>query len=137
HGVQRIGDHDEDAIRRGGDAFADYILHDLVVGVEQIVAAHAGLARNAGGDHHNVGVGGIGVVIGAAHCRVPLLDGHGFQQVEAFALRHAFDDVDKHHVSQLFAGDPVSGGGADIASAHNGDFLAHVVSLERVGISRG
>ena len=45
--------------------FADHRLHDLVVGVEQVVAAHARLARDAGGDHDDVGVGGVLVVVGA------------------------------------------------------------------------
>ena len=137
HGVQRIGDHDKNAIGRRGDAFADHILHDLVVGVEQVVAAHPRLAREAGSDHHNVGVCSVGVIIGATHCRIALFDGHGLQQIEAFALRHAFDNIDEHNIGQFFAGDPVSGGSADIAGAHNGDFLAHVVSLERFRISRG
>src|SRR5215471_4940374 len=48
----------------------------------QFVAAHAGLARNAGGDDDNVGVRGVFVLVGTEHVRVALLDGHGFQQVE-------------------------------------------------------
>ena len=37
-------------------------LHDPEVDVEQVVAAHAGLARHAGRNHHDVGVGGLRVV---------------------------------------------------------------------------
>ncbi len=65
HGVERVGDDDEDAVRRVLHDLADHIAHDLVVGVEQVVAAHAGLARDAGGDDDDVGVGGVGVVVGA------------------------------------------------------------------------
>ena len=45
------------------DDLADHVLHDLVVGVEQVVAAHAGLARNAGGDDDDVGIRCVGVVV--------------------------------------------------------------------------
>ena len=57
HGVQRIGDHDQEALGRIRDHLRDYVLHDLVVGLQQVVAAHARLAGNAGRDDDNVGVG--------------------------------------------------------------------------------
>ena len=37
----------------------------VVVRVQQVVAAHARLARDAGGDDDDVGLGGFGVVVGA------------------------------------------------------------------------
>src|SRR5205085_5565278 len=48
HGVKRVRDDDEDAVRRMLHHLAYDSLHDSVVSVEQIVAAHAGLARYAG-----------------------------------------------------------------------------------------
>ncbi len=95
--------------------FAHHIFHDLVVGVEQVVAAHAGFAGNAGGNDDNIGIGCVGVVVGAEDVGIALLDGHGFEQIEAFALGNAFDDVDENDIGQLFGGDPVSGGGAYVA----------------------
>jgi hypothetical protein len=65
HGVERIGDDDQDRLRRLRDDLGDHVGHDLVVGVQQVVAAHSGLARNAGGDDDDVGVGRGGVVVGA------------------------------------------------------------------------
>ena len=50
---------------------------------------------------------------------VALLDGHGFEQVEAFALWDAFDDVDQDNVGEFFGSDPVGGGGADIAGSYD------------------
>src|SRR5579864_5085962 len=105
--------------------FADDSLHDAVVGVEQVVAAHTRLAWNAGGDHNNVGVGRVSVVVGARDVGIALLDGHGFEQVEAFALRHAFNDVDQNDVGEFFGSNPVSGSCAHVAGAYDGDFLAH------------
>ena len=43
------------------DAGADR-LHHLEIDAEQVVAAHAGLARHAGGDDDDVGAGDGGVV---------------------------------------------------------------------------
>src|SRR5262249_20718170 len=115
HGVEGIRNHDQDAIGRVLDDLANNIAHDLVVGVEQVVAAHARLAGNAGGDNDDVGVGGIGVVVGADDVRVTLLNRHGLKQVETLALRHAFDDVDQNDIGEFFGGNPVSGGSADVA----------------------
>ena len=36
----------------------------VVVGLQQIVAAHARLARETGGDHDDVAIGGVAVVAG-------------------------------------------------------------------------
>src|SRR2546430_8986247 len=43
---------------------------DLEIDVEQVVAAHAGLAWQARRDDHDVGVGAFGVVAGADDARV-------------------------------------------------------------------
>ena len=52
-------------------------------------------------------------------CDIALLDRHGFQQVQRLALRHAFHDVDQHHVGQFLRSNPVCGRGAHIARADN------------------
>jgi hypothetical protein len=99
-----------------------------VIRVEQVVAAHAGLARDAGGDHDDVGIRGVFVIVGAADIGVALLDGHGLEQIESLALGHAFDDVDEHDVGEFLGGDPVSGRCAHVAGTYDGDFLAHGMS---------
>src|SRR5208283_1699433 len=73
HGVERVRDDYEDAVRR--------VVHDL--------ADHVG---------HNVGVGGVGIVVGTDDRRIAFLDRHGLQQVETFALRDAFNDVDENDI---------------------------------------
>src|SRR5258708_22674708 len=108
HGVERIGDDDEDAVRRVVHDLADYVVHDFVVSIQKIVAAHAGLARNSSGDDDDVGVGGVGVVVRADDVGIALLDRHGFEQVETLSLRDAFHDVAEHDVAQFFGADPLS-----------------------------
>src|SRR6185312_1625782 len=112
--------------------FADHIFHDLVIRVQQIIAAHTGLARNSGGDNDDVGVGGVGVVVGAEDVGIALLDGHSFEQVERFALRHTFDDIDQNYVGEFFGSDPMGGGGANVARTYDAYLLTHEFSfLER------
>src|SRR6185437_3537669 len=111
----RIRHDNDDAIRRVLYDFADHVAHDLVVGVEQIVAAHPRLARDSGSDDYDVGIRSVGVVVGAGDMRIALFDGHGFEQVESFALRHAFDDVNEDDVGEFLGGDPVRGGRAYVS----------------------
>src|SRR2546429_2070376 len=98
HGVERIGDDDEDAVWRVMHDLADYVVHNFVVGIQKVIAAHAGLARNSGGDDDDVGVGGVGVVVRADNIGIALLDRHGLEQVETFSLRNALHDVDKDYI---------------------------------------
>ncbi len=50
HHIERVGDADDEGIRRVRlEAFADR-LHDLEVDADEVIAAHAGLAGNASGD---------------------------------------------------------------------------------------
>ncbi len=77
---------------------ADYVVHNFVVGIQKVIAAHAGLARNSGGDDDDVGVGGVGVVVRADNIGIALLDRHGLEQVETFSLRNALHDVDKDYI---------------------------------------
>ena len=119
----------QDRIGAGGNDFANDVLHDLVVGVEQVIATHAGLARDAGGDDDDVGIGGGVVIIGAQHMRIALLDGHRLKQVECFALRNAFRDVHEHDVGELLARDPMCRCCANVSSADDRDFLTHVPVL--------
>jgi hypothetical protein len=62
-------------------------------------------------------------------------DRGGLEQVEPFALRYAFDDVDQHDVAQLFGGDPVRGGRADEARADDCDLGTHRHSFRQLQIA--
>ena len=98
HGIQRIRHHNQNAIGRILHDLTDDRTHDLVIGVEQVVAAHPRLTGNAGCDDDDVRVRRVLVIVGAGNVGVALLDGHGFEQIKAFALWDAFDDVDQNDV---------------------------------------
>ncbi|MNN31467.1 hypothetical protein D3C81_1451560 [compost metagenome] len=124
HGVERVGDADDEGV--GGvllDALADG-LHDLEVDADQVVAAHARLARHAGGDDADVGACDVGVVVGALQGHVLTEDGRGLGDVEGFALRRAFGDVEQDDVAQRFARSHVGQGSADHSGADKGDLRA-------------
>ena len=124
HGVERVGDADDEGVGGVGlDALADG-LHDLQVDADQVVAAHARLARHAGGDDADVGARDVGVVVGALQGHVLAEDGRGLGDVQGLALRRAFGDVEQDHVAQGFARGHVGQGSADHAGADKGDLRA-------------
>jgi hypothetical protein len=67
------------------DALADR-LHHLEVDAEQIVAAHAGLAGDAGGDDDDVGTRDIGIIVGAGDLGIETLDRAALGKVQRLAL---------------------------------------------------
>ncbi len=102
------------------DAGAD-LLHDLEVDADEIVTAHAGLARNAGGDDADAGALDIGVSVGALEVAIEAFDRARLGDVERFALGHAFRDVEENNVSEFFQAHKMSQRAADHASADQRD----------------
>ena len=124
HGVERVGDADDEGVRRVLlDAFA-HRRHDLQIDAQKIVAAHAGLARHAGRDDDNIGAGDIGVGIRALEVRVIAFDGAGLGDVEALALRQALHDVEQDDIPQFLEADQMGERAADLSAADERDFLA-------------
>jgi len=121
HRVERVGDADDEGVRGVLlDAFADRF-HHFQVDAQQVVAAHARLARHAGGDDADIGARDIGVIIGALHHGVEAFGGTRLRDVERFALRGAFGDVEQHHVAKFLDGGQVGQRAADLTGADEGD----------------
>jgi hypothetical protein len=124
HRVERVGDADNEGVRGMLlDALADG-LHDLEVDAEQIVAAHARLARHAGGDDDHIGAGDVGIVVRALEIGVEALDWTALRNVESLALRNALGDVEQDDVAHFLLCGEVGQRAADHAGADEGDFLA-------------
>ena len=101
HDVERIGDADDEGLGRVFlDALADRV-HDLRVGGDKIVAAHARLTRNAGGDDDDVGALDRLVIGGAEQLRVEAFDRRCLGDIQRLALRHAIDHVEQNDVAQF------------------------------------
>jgi hypothetical protein len=112
------------------------LLDDLGVGVQEIVAAHPRLARDAGGDDDDVRARRVLVVVRPDHSRVGALDRPGLHHVEALALRHALDYVDERHVRELAVGDPLRQRRAHVAAADDRYFSIHEISSKESGRRR-
>ena len=106
------------------DARADLLddrADDLRVLEQEVVARHAGLAGQPGGDHDHVGVGRLVVAVGADDAGVVAVDRPRLREVERLALRDALHDVDQHDVAELLLHRVLRDRGADVARAHYGD----------------
>ena len=124
HRVERVGDADDEGV--GGvllDAGAD-LLHHLEVDAQQIVAAHAGLARHAGGDDADVGAVDRVIGVGAGEVGVETVDRGRLRDIERLALGHAFGDVEHHDVAELLQADEVSQRAADLTGADQSNLVA-------------
>src|SRR5262249_35889067 len=98
--------------------------------VEQVVAGHPGLARDAGGDDDEVRARRLVVAVGADDARVVELDRRRLPLIETLPLRDALGDVD-HDDSpgQLLLGDGLRGGGADVTGTDDRDLVNHVLGV--------
>ena len=93
------------------------LAHNLEVDVEQIVAAHARLARHAGGNNAHISAFDRVVVVCAGELGVEIIDRRGLRDIERLALRDALHDVEHHDVAELFQSDEVGERTADLAGA--------------------
>ena len=105
---------------------AETARHDAGVGVQEIVAAHARLAGNAGRDHHHVAAGRVVVVRRAGDAGVKIHDRAGLEKVQRLALGHVLGlgNVQEHHVAQFGCRTPMGGGRPDIACPDDRDLRA-------------
>ena len=144
HLVQRVGHDDDHGVRRVlGDVLGD-AADDLGVDLEQVHAAHAGLARQAGGDDDDVGAGGrlvaaaLGRGGGADDGGLEALDRARLVEVERQALGLALDDVGEHDgLEDVVLGEALGGGGAVEPGPDDGDLAAAVVGHAYLSCSDG
>ena len=87
HRVERVRDDDQDRVWRVLHRLLDDRADDARVLGQQVIAAHPGLARQAGGDHDDVRVRGIGVIVRPRDPGVVPDDRGGLGKVETLALR--------------------------------------------------
>ena len=105
------------------DAGAD-LLHHLEVDAEQVVAAHAGLARHAGRDDADIGALDRRIVVDAGQARVEAVDRGGLRDVEGLALRDAFGDIEQDDVAEFLQPDQMGERAANHPGPDEGDLVA-------------
>src|ERR1700746_2497238 len=88
HYVERVGDRYDKRLRAMLFDRVTYRGDNLGVGADQIVTAHPGFARDAGGNDDDIGASDRCIVVGAGDNRVVALDRGALDDIERLALRH-------------------------------------------------
>ena len=99
-------------------------LHNFSVGSEKVFAAHARFSGQARGDHHDIGVGGIFIIVGSRHPAIENLQTTRLLQVQRFSLRNPLDNINDHYVTEVFISCQLSDGGPNLACANYRDFFS-------------
>ncbi len=123
HGVERVGEDDHERGRRIGLDVVGDRAHDLRVDAEEIVPAHAGLARHPGRHDADVGAADVGVVIRTPEVDVVALDRPRLEEIERLPLRQPLDDVEEDDVAEALEGTEVRERAPDHAAADERDLL--------------
>ena len=124
HGIERIGNGDDDCVRRLRNHFLGHFLDDRVILEHEVVAAHAGLTGQACCDDHHVGTGGRAVIVRAGQGYVVTFDRSGLKQVEGLALWNALHEVHEDDVAEFLFGSPYGTVRTDIAGADHGNLIS-------------
>src|SRR5579862_2421938 len=135
HGIERIGDQDKNGVRREFADGGDDAFDDVGICFEEIVAGHAGFAREAGGDDDDVAILGGGIITGgggdAEGVGVAGGDGRGFEHVESFTGGRAVENIGEDDIGEAGVDDALGGGGTDEAATDYGNFsTGHLFLLE-------
>src|SRR5574338_339859 len=121
HRVERVADHDRRGAGRVLLHAGRHLLHDVQVRAQQVVARHAGLARETGGDDDEVRARDVLVAVRARDARVGAEQRRALRDVERLALRQAFDHVEQDDVAELAVRDELGEDAADVAAADQRD----------------
>lgn len=124
HRIQRVRDDDDEGVRRVGFDALGHLLYDFGVRADQVVPGHARLPRNTGRDDDDVRAGDVLVIVRAADSGVAAFDRRRLMDVETFALRHSFHDVEQNDVSEFFLSGQEGHGAADLAGSDQCDFFS-------------
>ncbi len=125
HGVQRVADSDNDAVRRVRYGASGNVPHDLGIRSQKIIPAHPGFPRNARGNDDDIRAGRVLIVVGPDNVAVIAFDGTRLEHVQRLSLRDTLEDVDHYHVRQLAIYQPLSQGRSHVSGSYDGHLLSH------------
>src|SRR5450759_2821618 len=124
HRVEWVRHDDDDRARADGGSLLHDGPHDARVLGHEVVAAHARLARQAGGHDDDLRARGVRVIVRAGDPDVVADDRGGLDQVERLALGQPLNDINQHDVGEARLDDLLGGGRTDVAGADDGDLAA-------------
>src|SRR5206468_1778923 len=125
HGVQRVADSDNDAVRRVRYGASGNVPHDLGIRSQKIIPAHPGFPRNARGNDDDIRAGRVLIVVGPDNVAVIAFDGTRLEHIQRLSLRDTLEDVDHYHVRQLAIYQPLSQCRSHISGSYDGHLLSH------------
>jgi hypothetical protein len=117
----------------GGDAFANGF-HNLEVDPQQVIAAHARLARDTGGDDANISARNIFIRLSTRHFSIEFGGWAAFGDVQRLAFGDAFGNVEQDDIAQLFEGSKMGKGATDLTSADQRNFGSGQGKMLRFGV---
>ena len=130
HGVERIGDRDDNALWTMLDDIWRDAIHDLEVVAHEVIAAHARLPRLSGRDDDDIGPGRGGPVVAADDAGIGPKDRTGLVHVERDACCLLVRDVDDDDVGQFLLCDGTRHRRTNVAgAADHRDFVFHELFL--------
>src|SRR5918992_341895 len=132
HGVGGVRQHDHDRLGRLRDRLLGDRADDRLVLRHQVVAAHPGLARQAGGDHDHVRAGRLLVAVRPGDRRLEAEDRAHLVDVERLALRQALLDVGEHDVGVVAPREHLRAGRARVPRPDDRDLPPALVRPELV-----
>ena len=111
HRVERVADDDQNRVGAGGFDLLGHRADDASIGHSKSSRLMPGL-RDAGGDHHHLAAGGVGVVVRAGDLRVEADDRRRLHEVERLAFRHVSElrNIEQDDITQFGRRAPVSRG---------------------------
>lgn len=127
HNVKRVGNTNIDSVRRSSHCLLDNRRHDAGVNTKQVFTGHARFASDAGGDYHDVGIGGCRIVVSARYLNGELFHRTHVHHIKRLALRKTLCHVHQNDVGEILGSDDVRSGCANIACTYDSD-LAHYSS---------
>ena len=99
--------HDHDGVRGEARGGSGHTPDDLAVRREEVVAAHARLARQTGSYYYYIRTGSIFIAVRAGNIRIITRDRSCFEQIKGLALRDPLGHIHQHHISQLRLNNPL------------------------------
>merc|ERR1711998_508555 len=115
--------YDERIRAVGLDAFTD-LVHDLGVDADKIITAHARLARNPGGNDHDISTRKGGVIIGATGVSVEPFNRGGLRDIQRLALGNTVLNIKQDNVTQFLESRQQCKRAANIAGTHQRNLIS-------------
>ena len=124
HRIQRIGDTNHKSIGRIFFNALAHLLHHFQIDFNQIIAAHARLARHTCGDNHHISALDLGIGFCAFQRSVKMADRRALRQIQCLALRNTVNNVENDNIAKFLETGQMRQRAADLTTTDKCYFVA-------------